>query len=113
MFGEFGRAGIFVVYLPLGLVRRSGGRRRDRLSRVELCVFVRGTRRSLRSCGFTLRKGGFLRVVSNNDPLIHFPTFRRWGKRGKSSMVLQLKTREETTINIQRKKTTTAKIHEI
>jgi hypothetical protein len=38
MFGEFGRAGIFVVYLPLGLVRRSGGRRGDRMSRFGMLI---------------------------------------------------------------------------
>jgi hypothetical protein len=37
-FGEFGRARIFVVIVsfPLAFVRRSGGRRRDGLSRVRV-----------------------------------------------------------------------------
>jgi hypothetical protein len=80
-FGELGRTGIFVnVSLPLAPIWRSGRRRGNGVGRFRTFfrfnVFVRRTRISLRSYGLTLRRRGLLRVVGNNDPFIHFSTFR-------------------------------------
>jgi predicted site-specific integrase-resolvase len=51
-----------------------------------------------------------LRVVGNNDPTIHFPTFRQWVKRGEILVVLQgTKQRRQENKNIQGKTTTVEK----
>jgi hypothetical protein len=73
----FGGAEIF-DFIPLPFVpwRNIGRRRAHWFRSLRVSLFFGRSRGFVRSCDFTLRTRGFLRIVGNNDLLIYLSTFR-------------------------------------